>query len=61
MINEFDIYGTTISCLAPITLEALRLIMPESLGELAIALAFTSEKHIKLHHPVEFSQILTSN
>ena len=44
MINEFDIYGTTISCLAPITLEALRLIRPESLGELAIALAFTSEK-----------------
>lgn len=44
MINEFDIYGTTISCLAPITLEALRLIRPESLGELAITLAFTSEK-----------------
>ena len=44
MINEFDIYGTTICSLAPITLEALRLIRPESLGELSIALAFTSEK-----------------
>lgn len=44
MINELDLYGTTISSLAPITLEALRLIRPESLGELSIALAFTSEK-----------------
>lgn len=44
MINELDLYGTTTTCLAPITLEALRLIRPESLGELAIALAFMSEK-----------------
>ena len=44
LINELDLYGTTITSLAPITLEALKLIRPESLGELSIALAFTSEK-----------------
>ena len=44
MINELDLYGTTTACLSPITLEAIRLIRPESLGELAIALAFISEK-----------------
>lgn len=43
-INELFLYGITTMCYPPITLEALRLIRPMSLSELAEALAFRSEK-----------------
>jgi hypothetical protein len=43
-INELFLHGITTMCYPPITLEALRLIRPMSLSELAEALAFRSEK-----------------
>jgi len=44
LIQEIDIYGTTTSSFAPITIEAIREISPSNVEELADALSFTSEK-----------------
>ena len=44
LIHDIDIYGTTTSSLAPITIEAIRKIRPSNLEELADALSFTSER-----------------
>ena len=44
LIQEIDIYGTTTSSFAPITIEAIREIRPSNVEELADALSFTSEK-----------------
>ena len=42
-IYNLDLYGITSYCFAPITIEALKLIKPNSLSLLTEALAFTSE------------------
>lgn len=44
LIHDIDLYGTTTSCLAPITIEAIRKIRPSDVDELADALSFSSEK-----------------
>ena len=43
-IYNLDLYGTTTACFSPITLDALRLLKPTSLNELATALSFTKEE-----------------
>ena len=42
-ICNLDLYGTTTACFSPITLDALRLIKPSSLNELAMVLSFAKE------------------
>lgn len=44
LIQEIDIYGTTTSSFAPITIEAIREIRPSNVEELADVLSFTSER-----------------
>lgn len=44
LIQEIDIYGTTTSFLAPITIETIRQIKPSNVSELADAMSFTSER-----------------
>ena len=44
LIHDINIYGTTISSLAPITIEAIREIRPANVRELADAMSFTSER-----------------
>ena len=44
LIHDINIYGTTISSLAPITIEAIREIRPANVSELADAMSFTSER-----------------
>ena len=43
-IYDLDLYGTTMVCFSPITLDALRLIKPSALNELAVVLSFAKEK-----------------
>lgn len=43
LIQEIDIYGTTTSSFAPITIEAIRQIRPSNVSELTDAMSFTFE------------------
>ena len=44
LIQEIDIYGTTTTSFAPITIEAIRQIRPSNVSELTDAMSFTFEK-----------------
>lgn len=44
LIHEIDIYGTTTSFFAPITIEAIRQIKPSNVSELVDAMSLTSER-----------------
>lgn len=52
LIQEIDIYGTTTSSFAPITIEAIRQIRPSNVSELTDAMSFTFEKqygHLQIY------------
>ena len=52
LIQEIDIYGTTASSFAPITIEAIREIRPSNVSELTDAMSFTFEKqydHLQIY------------
>lgn len=52
LIQEIDIYGTTTSSFAPITIEAIRHIRPSNVSELTDAMSFTFEKqygHLQIY------------